>query len=53
VTERDELAIKALCQAVERVGQQEDAHQQILGSCSPVSQSTTRRPPKLVSICTK
>ncbi|ABF08165.1 transposase ISRme5 (copy b, CMGI-2) [Cupriavidus metallidurans CH34] len=27
--------------------------QQILGSCSPLSQSTTRRPPKRVAICTK
>src|SRR6185369_13364479 len=53
VTQREELGVETLRQAVERMSQEQDAHQQILGSCSPVSQSTTRRPPKLVSICTK
>ena len=47
-----------LRQAVERMREQQDAHrvrrrQQMRGSCSPVSQSTTRRPPNAVSICTK
>ena len=50
---RGELDVEPLRQAVERVREEQDAHQQIRGSCSPVSQSTMRRPPKRVSICTK
>src|SRR5450631_3592526 len=52
VARHNQLRIEPLRQAVECVRQDQYAHQQILGSCSPVSQSTTRRPPKRVSICT-
>ena len=48
-----ELRPEPLRQAVERVAEEQDAHQQIRGNCSPASQSTMRRPPKRVSICTK
>ena len=50
LTEFDE---QTLCQAVERVCEEEDTHaQQILGSCSDDIQSSIRLPPKPVCICT-
>ena len=50
---RRELHVETLRQAVERVGEQQNTHQQILGSCSPLSQSTIRSPPNEVRMTTK
>ena len=48
-----QLDEQPLGQAIEGVGEEQNAHQHILGNCSPASQSTMRPPPNAVRICTK